>query len=372
MAINIIPLKELLKWIRKKIEERLNPSLIHVEDFRDARRLAKMLQDPKDPTSRYIYDQFGLEERRKLNDYIEDSESNSSFPKYLSKKLNELLKRRDFYEKGGFNKEDLSAETRKLLEQNPTSNDDIIRLNRSSLEDVYPRFVARSYFPRRIKWTLLILFPCAINGIYDWASKGIDYAFVHSCQYEFEDTNKLPGWIVAKDHERGFALSNTGISNLYYVKGKASMSVHVELDGTEEGRGANKDEGEVYVDVRLYKPSRESNLTTSLDLSNKTLKASIVFPNDTKLGGKLGKEPNFVQLFLETCGAESERFDLTPPENITGPGKLDLKYKMDASKNNICKIGIKIGMYPGNPKQGIKPKDHNIYTGDIFIDCVDW
>ena len=44
-------------------------------------------------------------------------------------------------------------------------------------------------------------------------------------------------------------------------------------------------------------------------------------------------------------------------------GQRDLENGLANTMNQICKIGIKIGMQDG---------DENVYEGDIYIDAVDW
>lgn len=358
------PLRWLWNPISKKIEEWFNPLLIRVDDFRDAQSLAKKLQKSKDPLSRYIRGQLNHEDRLKLETYVAKPALNRSFPKYLSDILNQQLKGPSLYSEAGLDREALSEDTNNLLDQRPTGKE-LVRLNRLSLEDTYPREIARSYLPFRVKLALTLLPILAFGGIFCWTQKVIEYVALQNrdtTRYGFEDQSKAPGWVVSDDPESGVALKpNPGVSVDYKVKGNASMAIHVELDGTPEGRSMNRDEGEVFVDPTMNRPLGYPDPLQSLDLSNKTLSASIIIPANKLVGKERGK-PIYAQMFLVSCDAPNQRFDL-PVKNITSAGQLDLQYRTSDVMNAICKIGIKIGL---------NSEDGNIYQGDIYVDAVNW
>ena len=138
------------------------------------------------------------------------------------------------------------------------------------------------------------------------------------------------------------------------------MTVHVKLDGT----AAHMRKGEVYVDVTMVQPKGyKAPALISIDLSDKTIRASILVP--PTLVGRYPDLPIFTHFFLEGCDSPPKRFDLPagPRGNLTMAGQLNLENGLTNTMNRICKIGIKIGMQDG---------DENVYEGDIYIDAVDW
>lgn len=185
---------------------------------------------------------------------------------------------------------------------------------------------------------------------------------VDRSEYGFEDSNDV-GWVASKDEKRGLAFSSAGISSAFKIRGKSSMLVHVNLDGTEEGRRANLHQGEIMVDVRFHRSrSHLSDLVlTSLDFSNETITGGISIP--PTLVGKDPSHPIFVQMFLEPCDASKPRFSLYPPRDIAQAGLLGFKNKTTSAMNEICKMGIKMGL---------NDVDHNVYVGEIYIDAIDW
>ena len=187
----------------------------------------------------------------------------------------------------------------------------------------------------------------------------------HTCwfwedRYGFEDTSN-PGWVVSDDNERGAALSGVGISTAYKVNGNSSMSVHVVLDGTEEGRKKHLHQGEVFVDPTVIRPCGYSKHSLPyVDLSHKTIKASVLLPST--LVGKDPDNPIVVYLFVEGCAPRITRFDLNW-RNVTMAGRFDLMAEENVALNQLCRIGIKLGL---------NEKDHNAYSGDIYIDAINW
>lgn len=185
---------------------------------------------------------------------------------------------------------------------------------------------------------------------------------VDKSEYPFEDPNDV-GWVPSKDERRGLAFSSVGISSAFKIRGKSSMLVHINLDGTVEGRKANLHQGEVIVDMRFHRPrSYASELAlTSLDFSHETITGGIFIPHT--LVGKDPSHPIFIQIFLEPCDAAQPRFSLHPSWDITQAGLLGFKNKTTRAMNEICKMGIKMGL---------NDVDHNVYVGDIYLDAIDW
>lgn len=183
-------------------------------------------------------------------------------------------------------------------------------------------------------------------------------SMIDNSKYGFEDSPEV-GWIVSKDSLHGIGMTEPGRNFSKKIKGKASMSVHVELNGSVEGREAGRHQGEVFVDPRFIQPKGYPANLQFLDLSDKTLSATVIVPKD--LVRQKGN-PSYFQLFVEECDKDSTRHtsDIT---KIISAGNPTLEFKINTSIKAICKLGLKIGL---------NDDDTNKYKGNIYIDAVDW
>jgi CRISPR-associated protein (TIGR03986 family) len=129
-------------WVEEKSKIR-GPSLFQVEDLKNPAKLATKLKDPQDTVSRYLHEQFSTDTIELLNDYNGSSSPSKSLRETLVHELNRLLQGPSLYDKERFKEVKLTDATSKLIEQNPQGLD-LIRLNRSLLEDTYPHEIAKN------------------------------------------------------------------------------------------------------------------------------------------------------------------------------------------------------------------------------------
>ena len=110
----------------------------HLEDFKDPGSLAVKLQDTRAVVCNPIVTQLSAETQRLLNEYDGISNPSSALQKALLDDLNRLLQIPSLYEAQHLANIELSEQTQELFAQNPQSGEDLIRLNRFLLADVYP------------------------------------------------------------------------------------------------------------------------------------------------------------------------------------------------------------------------------------------
>ena len=115
-----------------------NQFLFHLEDFKDPGSLAVKLQDTRAAVSKPIAAQLSAETQRLLDEYDGISNPSPALQKALLDALNRLLQVAPLYEAQHLANIELSEQTQELLAQNPQSGEDLIRLNRLLLADVYP------------------------------------------------------------------------------------------------------------------------------------------------------------------------------------------------------------------------------------------
>ncbi|MDE0325561.1 MAG: TlpA disulfide reductase family protein [Candidatus Poribacteria bacterium] len=115
-----------------------NQFLFHLEDLKDPGSLAVKLQDTRAAVSKPIAAQLSAETQRLLDEYDGISNPSPTLQKALLEDLNRLLQVAPLYEAHHLANIELSEQTQELLSQNPQSGEDLIRLNRFLLADVYP------------------------------------------------------------------------------------------------------------------------------------------------------------------------------------------------------------------------------------------
>ncbi|MCY3552843.1 MAG: TlpA disulfide reductase family protein [Candidatus Poribacteria bacterium] len=115
-----------------------NQFLFHLEDLKDPGSLAVKLQDTRAAVSKPIAAQLSAETQRLLDEYDGISNPSPALQKALLDDLNRLLQVAPLYEAQHLANIELSEQTQELLAQNPQSGEDLIRLNRLLLADVYP------------------------------------------------------------------------------------------------------------------------------------------------------------------------------------------------------------------------------------------
>ena len=115
-----------------------NQFLLHLKDLKDPGSLAVKLQDTRAVVSNRIVAQLSAETQRLLDEYDGISSPSPDLQKALLDDLNRLIQGAPFYDTQHLANIELSEQTRELLERNPQSGEDLIRLNRFLLADVYP------------------------------------------------------------------------------------------------------------------------------------------------------------------------------------------------------------------------------------------
>ena len=115
-----------------------NQFLLHLKDLKDPGSLAVKLQDTRAVVSTPIVAQFSAETQRLLDEYDGISSPSPDLQKALLDDLNGLIQASPLYDTQHLANIELSEQTRELLERNPQSGEDLIRLNRFLLADVYP------------------------------------------------------------------------------------------------------------------------------------------------------------------------------------------------------------------------------------------
>ena len=115
-----------------------NQLLFHLEYLKDPSSLAVKLQDTRAAVSKPIAAQLSAETQRLLDEYDGISNPSPALQKALLDDLNRLLQVAPLYDIQHLANMELSEQTQELLALNPQSGEDLIRLNRFLLADVYP------------------------------------------------------------------------------------------------------------------------------------------------------------------------------------------------------------------------------------------
>jgi len=112
--------------------------LLSEDALKDPGSLAVKLQDTRAVVSNRIVAQLSAETQRLLDEYDGISSPSPDLQKALLDDLNRLIQASPLYDTQHLANIELSEQTRELLERNPQSGEDLIRLNRFLLADVYP------------------------------------------------------------------------------------------------------------------------------------------------------------------------------------------------------------------------------------------
>ena len=115
-----------------------NQFLLHLKDLKDPGSLAVKLQDTRAVVSNPIVTQLSAETQRLLDEYDGISSPSPDLQKALLDDLNRLIQAAPLYDTQHLANIELSEQTREFLARNRQSDEDLIRLNRFLLADVYP------------------------------------------------------------------------------------------------------------------------------------------------------------------------------------------------------------------------------------------
>ena len=123
-------------------------SLFSRADLKNSASLLRKLRDPKSLLSKYLWEQFTANAKRRLAGWTKSSPLPASLQEILIEELNTLLVSPYLFQKKRFAHLRLKNKTLRLIEDNPR-DDDIELLNRMLLEEAYPHELGKR--PRRSK-----------------------------------------------------------------------------------------------------------------------------------------------------------------------------------------------------------------------------
>jgi hypothetical protein len=134
------------EYIRKDpyLEVVVGPPLFGPGDLKQTGDLADKWKRAKDPLSQYLYEQSSEAARGLLGQYDGLSDPSEPLRQALVDELNRRLEDQRLYDEQRFAGVQLTEETKTLIEQSPTG-DDLIRLNRSLLEEAYSSEIAKAH-----------------------------------------------------------------------------------------------------------------------------------------------------------------------------------------------------------------------------------
>jgi tetratricopeptide (TPR) repeat protein len=138
-------------------------SLLRVQDFKDLASLTTKLHDAQVPLSEYLREQLSPDVRKLLDEYPGSGAPSAALRDSLVHELNRLIQGPSLYDKERFEGIPLTDGTRILIEQNPQGID-LIRLNRSLLEEAFPNEIAEKQESEDIWFNL----GSAYGGLSDW------------------------------------------------------------------------------------------------------------------------------------------------------------------------------------------------------------
>lgn len=118
--------------------------LLKMNEIRDPGGFALKLQKPKDSLSKYIREQLSEKTKELVDAYEKSAIPSEELQKALMEDLNRLIKGPCLYEKKRFADVIITEEVRRKIEENP-KGEDLLRLNRTLLEEAYPQEIAKSY-----------------------------------------------------------------------------------------------------------------------------------------------------------------------------------------------------------------------------------
>ena len=135
------------KLARNFVAVKINPEkgspMFSVGDIRDVPSLAGKLKQAKDRLSQLLSSQFSAATRQTLSAYQDAGSDPRPIADALVQELNKVIKGDSGYDEKRFAGVTLSAETRRLLDQQPRG-DALVSLNRLLLEDAYPLEIVKT------------------------------------------------------------------------------------------------------------------------------------------------------------------------------------------------------------------------------------
>jgi UDP-N-acetylmuramyl pentapeptide phosphotransferase/UDP-N-acetylglucosamine-1-phosphate transferase len=127
---------------------------LRMGDLKDPAHLMLRLYEGHDPLSQYLRGQFSYALQQEVTNYDGASTPSEGVQRSLTDELNRVLREASIYDEQRFKSVKLSEETRKLLAQNP-QGENLVRLNRSLLEEAYPDEIAKN---QKYSWNVNIPF----------------------------------------------------------------------------------------------------------------------------------------------------------------------------------------------------------------------
>jgi hypothetical protein len=191
----------------------------------------------------------------------------------------------------------------------------------------------------------------------------VTYAFERTAQedrskYGFERLD-AQGWSVpaADEESRGRAVSSAEGTNAYAFKGSGALKLEVVLDGSPAGRAGNHHKGEALIRFDAKAAARSLQ-----QLGERELTAVL---HTDELTGHRARDPIWARLFAEPCDPHSGRLKESEGEveHFDSPGTLVLRYRVPPTFQQICQLGVQIGLADNDPSK---------YTAAVYLDAVDW
>jgi signal transduction histidine kinase len=123
------------------------------DDLRDIASLAGKLKAHADPVSEFLWNQFHDSTRQLITSFTGAEGEDKALGAALERELNGILRGSSIYQQSRFDHVNLSSETKSLLGRN-LQGDQIVRLNRSLIEDAYPVEIRKNHRikPEALGW----------------------------------------------------------------------------------------------------------------------------------------------------------------------------------------------------------------------------
>ena len=139
-------------------------TLLQLDDVRDERAFLVKLRNAGGPLTKYLKEQFSSALRTALDGFDDTQTPTLELQNAVVGELNNLLSGALLYAPERFAKVNLNAPTRALLEQN-LAGDELLRLNRSLLEQSYPDELGRRSFRKSIRIIMARFRPISSGAI---------------------------------------------------------------------------------------------------------------------------------------------------------------------------------------------------------------
>ncbi|MCA1558090.1 MAG: phospho-N-acetylmuramoyl-pentapeptide-transferase, partial [Acidobacteria bacterium] len=129
--------------------------VLRMGDLKDPASMMRVLQEERDPVSQYLRPQLSATSQREISEHDGTSAPSESVQRALTDDLNRVIRSgTSLYDENRFAKVKLNDDTRKLMAQNP-QGENLARLNRALLEDVYPGEIAKN---QKYSWNVNVPF----------------------------------------------------------------------------------------------------------------------------------------------------------------------------------------------------------------------